>query len=515
MGSPESFELQPGATVTCDFENTKRGNIIVQKEVVSVHPDAGSVLFDFTSSYGSHFSLADGESNGPIELVPGIYSVAEEAKTGWDLSSLSCADPDGGSSTSGATATVDLDPGETVTCTFENTQRGEIIIDKVTVPSDSTEVFYFYLTGGELNEAFTLTNGQPEYHSGLILPGAGYLAEQIVPEGWDPSVVNCSSSFSQSTFDYSITPEAMSAEIDLAPGDTVTCVFNNTERGQIIIDKVTYPERDSESFNFSLTGGPDDVLHAFGLADASGIQPSGFLLPSDGTSYVITEAAVADWDLAGVECTTIGVSPESETSSTWIVNLEAGTATIDLAAGETVTCTFTNTKRGNIVVVKQLDGTYPSNPSLIEFDYTLNGPNGLDESFTINLASPWYDVAAHHGLLPSGDTYSYSISEALPAGWELAASGCDNGSSVNDVTVPPGDTVVCTFTNEMLLHAGSIGFWKNRHEISDAQFSTLFTAATTGSAVYVGLTEENAVAVGDAIFKFGSGTTDDQRILAQ
>ena len=58
--------------------------------------------------------------------------------------------------------------------------------------------------------------------------------------------------------------------------------------------------------------------------------------------------------------------------------------------------------------------------------------------------------------------------------------------------------------------------WKNwGNDISAAEFSTLFTAATTGSAISAGLTEDNAVSVADAIFSFGGGHTEDHKMLAQ
>jgi hypothetical protein len=39
---------------------------------------------------------------------------------GWAIS-ISCSDPDNGSTGSGGTANIDVDAGETVTCTFTNT----------------------------------------------------------------------------------------------------------------------------------------------------------------------------------------------------------------------------------------------------------------------------------------------------------------------------------------------------------------------------------------------------------
>ena len=43
------------------------------------------------------------------------------------------------------TGTINLDPGELVVCTFTNTQRGTIIVDKVTDPAHSAASFDFSL----------------------------------------------------------------------------------------------------------------------------------------------------------------------------------------------------------------------------------------------------------------------------------------------------------------------------------------------------------------------------------
>ena len=68
---------------------------------------------------------------------------------GWDLTNLVCADPDNGTTMNlgTRTATIDLDPGESITCTFTNTQRGHIIVAKQTNP-DTGRAGFRYDTPG-------------------------------------------------------------------------------------------------------------------------------------------------------------------------------------------------------------------------------------------------------------------------------------------------------------------------------------------------------------------------------
>lgn len=126
--SNATFNVGPGETVTCTFTNTKQGHIIIDKVTV---PGGDPASFEFDPSYGDNFSLTDAATpNDSGAIVPGTYSVAELAKTGWDLTGTSCSDE------SPVTAIV-LSAGETVTCTFTNTKRGTIIVEKQTSPDGS------------------------------------------------------------------------------------------------------------------------------------------------------------------------------------------------------------------------------------------------------------------------------------------------------------------------------------------------------------------------------------------
>jgi hypothetical protein len=90
--------------------------------------------------------------------------------------------------------------------------------------------------------------------------------------------------------------------------------------GHIIVDKVTSPSGDPQSFTFTTTG---TGYTGFSLTDAA--------TPNDQTlaagTYSVAETLPAGWTQTNVSCTG-GENPGS----------------ITLEAGQTVTCTFTNTK---------------------------------------------------------------------------------------------------------------------------------------------------------------------------
>ena len=139
---PAGFTMPPGKTVECTFTNTKRGTVIITKNSVG-----GDGTFDFTSTGGlgtTPFSLITSSGTKSItysNVTPGAYSVTEDTQTSpWDFTGLACTETGGvntnPSTTAGQVATIKVDPGETVTCTFTNTKRGTVIVTKNSVGGD-------------------------------------------------------------------------------------------------------------------------------------------------------------------------------------------------------------------------------------------------------------------------------------------------------------------------------------------------------------------------------------------
>ncbi|MBN2388771.1 MAG: hypothetical protein JXB85_17275, partial [Anaerolineales bacterium] len=119
-----SITLDPGEHVTCTFTNTRRGTITIVKDAYPDDPQD----FTFLRSFGANFSLDDdADATLPntitfLNVPAGSHTVTENTVVNWTLTGLSCSDPTGGSSVNlgGRTATIVLDSGETVICTFLN-----------------------------------------------------------------------------------------------------------------------------------------------------------------------------------------------------------------------------------------------------------------------------------------------------------------------------------------------------------------------------------------------------------
>jgi CSLREA domain-containing protein len=399
------------------------GTIIVEKQT---NPDGATGNFTFTGSAAGMVS-----DNGQIvvnNLVPGQYTSTENDPTPmFDLTSIACDDANSTGNVGTRTATFNLEAGETVKCTFTNTKRGTIIVNKTAIGGDDT--FSFTTTGGGgLPAGFDVTtmsgNGSQTFNN--IVPGNFSVSEQALA-GWSLTNSNCSAG----------TP----AGFTLAPGATVTCTFTNTKGSSITIIKDAVPN-DPQDFQFSRSFWADFFLDD----DGNGALPNTTTFPNLAPGgYTVTELGPpAGWILTNLVC----VDPDSGST----VNLGTRTATIDLDAGETVTCTFTDTKLGTITIIKD---AVPNDAQDFAFSGTLGGFSLDDDA---------------DGTLPNTRTFtnlnpgSFTVTEAAVAGWNLTNLVCvdpDSGSRTSlgtrtaTIDLDPGETITCTFTNSKVTANGT------------------------------------------------------------
>jgi hypothetical protein len=178
----------------CAFTNTKEGTIIVKKVT---DPTTATDKFTFTGDAAG--SIGNGETITKSNLVPGTYYSTEAVPNGWDLTNISCDDANSTGNTGTAKATFILDPGETVTCTFSNRQRGTATVIKTVNGAALTgsQSFTFQLrTGASASSAGTILesgtatagNGGEIDFATYLVPGQTYqLCEQMQP-GWTTSL---------------------------------------------------------------------------------------------------------------------------------------------------------------------------------------------------------------------------------------------------------------------------------------------------------------------------------------
>ncbi len=453
------IQLEVAEDVVCTFTNSQKGKIIIRKEYSGPTDfDGENKTFDYTSGQlgGGAFALTAAVNTFPAadcnpdtadcvifdNLTPGAYDVVETLPTApASFDGLTCSDPTGGTSIDlpNRRADIDLAPGETVICTFENIrvrQPGKIIIEKVTI-------------GGDDN--FTYDNTSPPAGIGLppqfslltvanfkstaplfdVDPGEYTVTEQVLP-GWDLTNLVCVDPINGAGG----TVEDLGnrkATITIDDGETVTCTFTNTQRAQIKIIKNVIG--DDGTFTYThVVAGLDTSLTTSGGMD---MDTSDLIMP--GAYSVVEDDPTPDYDLTALSC----VDPDAGTTT----DLGTRTASIDLDPGELVTCTFTNTQRGQLKLIKVSTGNGA------EFDFSSNVP-GLVSTLTTAAGTNQTAEDLSDLLVPGN---GYEVAEIPEIGWSLAAKECkleggaNTGTAAGDgftgIEVEPGKLTTCTFTN--------------------------------------------------------------------
>ncbi len=238
---------------------------------------------------------------------------------------------------------------------------------------------------------------------------------------------------------------------------TPTATPSQTPFGQIVIIKQADPA-DGTAFDFTLNPGTnplgDPPLASFTLRDndpgqlSSGDNSVAFVAAPG--IYVVSELVPAGWVLEQIVCAPSGAGTVSGPDP-------PPHALIDLAAGATVTCTFTNTKLAKLTVEKRarpLSGH--SGFQSFPFDSPQLG------SFAVSAAA---DPSATPGELVGRSVFdvqrgTHTITEHVPPGWALAEVSCTSpidgpfgerdGNSIT-LEVLPDDDVVCTFVNDQVV----------------------------------------------------------------
>ena len=455
--------VDPGDTISCDFTNTAQGSIIVKKLTL---PSGSLETFTFTGDVAGT-PIADGGENRTDNLSPGAYQATEDAKVGWDLTSIVCDDqlsdtPSTGDPGTGI-ANFNVDPGEVVTCTFVNTQRGSIeVVKSVTPIGANTQAFTFTSAGDfffdgvggalttlDLTPASDVANATSTAIE--VLPASTYTVSETVPTGWSLVAATCDDGSDPLT------------GIDVAPGENVVCTFTNSLLGSSTIVKTAIGGDDT----FTYTG--DAPFNGLLLATAGGTASQDFTNVLDPTlsPYTLDEDALAGWELTNVVCADSLSADSAPQAPGGVVSPNA---TINVDFDESVTCTFTNTADSTLVIEKQ----------------TL--PDGAADAFTFTTDGALFDGSgATTADLTDGTTDSitgqpttHTVSETVLPGWAITNIAClsnganstwsylgaadtptdgfEPGDSFVTVIMAAGETVTCRFENTKL---GTIKVIKN------------------------------------------------------
>lgn len=398
--TPGNITVGPGETITCTFVNKKLATIVLVKNTVG-----GDGTFDFTMTgttlpSSTQLTTSGGTTQQTFNDIDpdNTYTIEETpVPAGWDLTDTTCT------GTNQVVGSITPSNGEVITCTFTNTKKGGLIVQKTTVPSEDQTVFTINASGnGTITNggAGTVTDSTDKNYE--VTPGT-YSVAETVPSGWDKTGDTCQN-------------------VVIAAGQTVTCLLTNVKHGHIIVDKVTDPSGDTQSFHFPTAG---TGYNPFDLTDQDDPNDQE-LVPG---TYTVGEVVPAGWDLTKVECI-YGDQSVGEA----IPNGKQ----IELDAGDTVTCTFTNTKLGEIHGMKFNDlngnGIKDQNEPGLS-DWTINLFDGVATTSAVTMSDdPDTEDVDETGMywftnLPVG---TYTVTEVKQNGWTQTTS------NPQDVSVTSG-----------------------------------------------------------------------------
>lgn len=254
--------------IAVDLQNC--GSIVIKKETTP-DEDPNSTDFGYTTTGGldpATFTLKDDGTRTYADAQQGQYTVTEADPTpGYDLTAIDCSVTGGsGSSTttdlSARKVTIDLKPAETVTCTFRNRKRGQIIVEKHTDPHGLPDSFGFTAASPLSPGTFSLTDdGTRTYES--VVPGT-YTVDEDAKEGFALIGITCV----DPTSDSSGSTSTRRATFRVAAGETVKCTFFNQQTHAVIV--LVCHENDDRLAPSRVTYGSDTKtsLSGAGLTDA-------------------------------------------------------------------------------------------------------------------------------------------------------------------------------------------------------------------------------------------------------
>ena len=399
------------------------GEIEVQKITI---PSGNNTSFEVTgtgvaSISNSPVTFVDGNKGNISEaqsktfkVYPGKYSFTETPAEGWIETDNDCED------------IVIANKGKE-TCTITNTKASSIKIVKHSEQPDGTS-FKFKTAGDGLSDFSLVDNSVTEDPIKVfsnLLPGNYSITEDL--EGmsdWYLKNVTCDN-------------QQEPNNLVLTAGDNVTCTFTNTQYGKLIFKKHANPASTQE-FSFDVTGnGVEDFILVDNSATEDPIKEFSNLLPG---TYTISEKDVNGWYQEGVSCTSN-------------LNHNEVITGLKLDAGETITCTFTNTKYGSISGYKYKDANgiidEPNTDISVVPNWTIfidENKNGVKDTGEKTVQTTPEGKYKFDKLEPG----TYWITEVITAGWMnltlktqvITIGAGEDRENVNFINVKQGSITV-------------------------------------------------------------------------
>lgn len=460
-----SVTLGDGEIVTCTFTNTEQEEpaayLTLAKVVVNEYGGEHSasdwrlrakahqenpVINEFGTAVNNEDTRAETQK---VKVEPGkTYNLDEtNGPSGYTASNWVCNDLEV------ANAQITLQDGDDVTCVITNTQNeppktNSLTIAKVANPNHEQD-FEFTVSpvGSQRTDTFYLDDdgdstvdksNRKVYED---IPTGRYVITETEQSGWALDSIECN--------DAAHLQEGNQITVFVGEEDAVECTFTNVQLGGITINKATSPEESDARFEFEITNGEREqtfYLDTNEETESISDKRTYAQLPPD--TYQITEQNMPEgWTLDDITC---------DPSESEAITFNENTVTIELSAGDEVSCTFENVQGGQVIATKfhdlDQDGVMDENePGLSGWSLLLDGnPSATGSSITDSDGQLAFDNVSP-GL--------HQLSEVLQDGWNQSGLYCGE-PSFNDrilspqieftpglLLVEPGETVRCFIGN--------------------------------------------------------------------
>ncbi len=283
-------DLQPGKSASCTFTNTAApASLSIVKDADPNH--AQDFAFDQTglANETATFDLDDDANNTLSDTKTysnrndfGTKVISEDGgPKGWTLQNIVCAgsadvrigklDANGAFTLDGKgtgfedgdnAVEAELQPGRTASCTFTNTGRGTLVVEKQTAPDETSGATFGFTTAASGGApSFSLADDGTDSRT---LPPGAYTVTEGTKIGYRLTDVDCDDTDSTQTGDTQAVHDRRAAYA-IEVGETVTCTFTNLKinASTIVVrsgNEFAY-HGDDVTFSFDVTNPGNSPLH--------------------------------------------------------------------------------------------------------------------------------------------------------------------------------------------------------------------------------------------------------------
>ena len=488
--------VPPTATPTATNTATpETGTIIVIKDA---QPDSSQAFNLFIN--GAPFTLVDDGSgtNNAItfnDYPAGTVTIGEGVPTGWTLASITCDDP-GAVILAERNIVFTLDPGETVTCTFVNTENATatptptntatatptatatntpvpptatptdtptatatpepvtLILVKDAQP-DSSQSFQFDVTGPDFSNSYSLTDDGTGNSNSVTIPGltanTQYTVQEAATAGWLLSFISCQGPGITFLTDLDVRTITFSAN---QPGLTGTCTITNSQLPTATPTNTPIPPTATPTNTATAT--PTDTPTA--TATNTPVPPTATATATPTDTPVPPTATPTDTPTNTPVPPT--ATPTDTPTNTPVPPTATPTDTATATPTNTATATPTNTptatptntpspETGTLIIIKDAD---PNSSEVFSFERGY-----VDEAGTgFTLVDDGSGMGNTITFTPLAGRSFLVIEYPPSAPWQLSKLECDDPSVQTVLSlryvqwdVEADKTVTCTFTNTL------------------------------------------------------------------